>query len=276
MHLSAPQRIRVTNVCMELFSGNINDVNVRSIYQLLREKAPAGCITKEIGDFFAHPEKDRGFLKKHVTKVANEFFNNKDISTKIPAVLSYEIIIEDINHNLKNYQLEIHGQIAKAFCLVVFNALIGSYIKFDVGNVHLGFKSELNGSINLIGVMKNSGDTQYTAFPIFRFNNVFNFPDYESMDPNDNLNAVLIIEFIKGKISYFQETPSRRVNAVQIPYAPDYQPNHTIRSGIETRTKLHLPTPADFAMHADKQSNNCISENASINTEISSKEGDKK
>ena len=67
-------RAQIIQCINQIDSGTFDENTVRSLYIHLREPARArpSSLTREIGDFFAHPERDRGLVKNHIEPVVDQ------------------------------------------------------------------------------------------------------------------------------------------------------------------------------------------------------------
>lgn len=220
MTIGSPVRIRVNNVMMAIFKGAINEDNLRNLYGLIREKAPKDSLTRDIGDLFAHPEKDRGVVKNLIKKRAGDFFASTGTPLLLPPLKSYIEIIDNLNECLKPYQQSLPKHLFQPFCLVLFNALQGAHILLGDKIAHLGFGTIFGDGICLVALLKRDNENLYFPLKIFGMPNNFNFPEVSTLSPDNEHNALLVIEFEGGKLKYWQETPHMFPNRAEDPIGP--------------------------------------------------------
>lgn len=250
MHPTGALRGKLSQLCFQINRGDINSSNVTTLFGLLREKADKNSWTLDIGDLFAHPEKDRGLLKNSIKNTVEDYLLNGQNSFKPSAPLPYQSVLDDLNKHLKSYHLAIYERVSMQFCLVLFNALTGAQIKYDKITLYIGFKSIAYDKIFLIGILKLEAEANYTAFPIFAIPNKFGIPDYESHPPETVNAALLQITIEAGNLDYWQEFP--QTTAIPAPKGETIEQtierlkklekeNFSVRSGIEARAPILPP-----------------------------------
>ena len=93
---------------IELHHGRINDRSfeendVHSLLILLREHSKRNTPVREVADFIAHREKDRGLIHKYILKSRTEFnkaYKNQSYQLTVKEVFSEEELLDSINKTL--------------------------------------------------------------------------------------------------------------------------------------------------------------------------------
>lgn len=208
--------IQITRILMKISSGSLDEEIIRSLYTHIRQHAAENGYTRDIADFFAHPVKTKGKIRKHLRPTVKAFRDWERLQfrpDKQPKadVIPHTAIMNDLNSELKSLGLELlAGPPYDAVALVLMSALQGSCIKFDSGetlNLHL-FSFPDQNAVNLYGSMLFSSPAPAgepgVAFPVIGMPNLFQIPAFK-MQPHDPGRSVLRVSFEGGQIRYVQE-----------------------------------------------------------------------
>lgn len=239
MTIDSTLKVRLFKTCCEIRSGSVNDSNVRALYGLLREHAHSKSLTREIGDFFAHPNRDRGIIKDRISGSVRKLIRNGVSGFKMKPAITHNAILSDLNKSLAPFGLSIPDSIGDAFCLVMFTPLSGSTISFKNGiRISLGIKLQANSMISQLAVVKKPIWEHCVALPVFTLPDVFGLPDYESLAPGTENAAALVVEFSNGILEVWQETPP----VIMSEALQGRTPKMTHRGVFELRTGLVPPS----------------------------------
>jgi hypothetical protein len=208
----------VTNVaraqviqCINQFdSGTFDENTVRSLYTHLREPARVrpNSLTVDIGDFFAHPERNRGLVKNHIDPVVDqivEMENGRPWNLEFRTI-SHVDILADLDNELREMKLIPLGP-REEIALALFASFQGTSVKLSKRGltVRLGFYVlPERDSIQVCGNVRPNGEgARVCAFPIFSMPNVFKIP---RVSPNlfEEGWTLVRVPFVKGQLDLFQ------------------------------------------------------------------------
>lgn len=208
--------IQITRILMKMSGdGSFDEESVRSLYTHVRQHAAKNGYTRDIADFFAHTERDRGKIHDQLrpkVKAFREWERLQFRPDKQPKAntIPHTVIMNDLNSELKSLGLEpLAGRPCDAVALVLMSALQGSSIEFDNGEtVKLHLFSLADQGVNLYGSMLFSAPAPTgepgVAFPIIAMPNMFGIPPFK-MQPHDPGRSVLRVSFEGGQVRPVQE-----------------------------------------------------------------------
>jgi len=87
--------------CIDQIAANqFDQETLKSLLIALRAAAPVGTWTKEIADFVAHPEKDRGIIAKHLKQFKVDVIPGAKTRIRIllPAPVHANCLVDDLCH----------------------------------------------------------------------------------------------------------------------------------------------------------------------------------
>lgn len=210
--------IKITNILMRICSGSFDEEAVRSLYGHLRQPAAKYGYTRDIADFFAHPEKTKGRIWDQLRQTVQALRECERLAScgqsttgkepKITAI-PYTVIMDDLNAELTKLDLlQLQPPAYHAVALVLMSALQGSAVSLDDGEIlTLHLASLADQSVELIGYRPVSvpvpSGVSGVMFPIIGMPNVFKIPLF-LMGPDDPGRSVLEIAFDGGKVRSVQ------------------------------------------------------------------------
>ncbi|MGE0031674.1 MAG: hypothetical protein AB7T20_11190 [Steroidobacteraceae bacterium] len=177
---------------------------IRSLYTLLRQQAPPKSITRDIADFFAHPERDKGPIhgsaRKLVTDLTTAYVTKTTSFTVSP--IPHSQIITDLNSVIDAVGLvPIAETLSAHVSLILLTSLQGSTLKIgsqrmpvalyvlDASEIALAFSAQLN-------------DMTF-VFPLITMPNPFGMPQFMP-DTRHAGWSHLGISFKGGKLDHHQ------------------------------------------------------------------------
>lgn len=106
--MDAKETHLVSELHRRIVTSTFHELDVLALLILLREHAPKNSPVRELADFVAHREKDRGSLKTyvhHVVKYGEALINGTEASLKIEVVHSAEDFRKSLNTVLGLFRL---------------------------------------------------------------------------------------------------------------------------------------------------------------------------
>jgi hypothetical protein len=194
----------------------------------MRQSAAKNGYTRDVADFFAHPEKTRGKIRAHARKAVDALRECERIAASgrpIPAekepkieAIPYWAIIKDLNEEPEKLdQLPLQRPVFDAVGLVLMSAMQGSVITYADGEtltLHLAsFTDPSRPCVELFGYRPLSvpvpSGVAGIVFPIIGMPNFFNVPEF-LLRPDDPGSAMLRVRFEAGNLNVTQECPPIR------------------------------------------------------------------
>jgi len=100
MTLSAKSKSDIMHSLKKIAEKQFDQETLQSLLITIREYAPKGRLTREIGDFIAHPIRDKGIILEHLSKFSIKSSPPKDgkqvISISVAMPLHGKCLIEDL------------------------------------------------------------------------------------------------------------------------------------------------------------------------------------
>ncbi len=190
----------------EINQGDIDPQSVRSLYMLVRPYT-ASALNREMGDFFAHPERNRGVFASIVKPIAEQIElaeQGKPHAFTIAPKTGSDLVRE-LNIDLQGHgSWPIADHLHAAFALVVFGSLQRSTIEISAGRVaslHLHVLGQKEIHLNVYLPWANSGNG--VLFPLCEMPNVFGLSQFLP-NPSEPGWPMLSIRFVKGKLEVWQ------------------------------------------------------------------------
>lgn len=206
--MSAAFKIRLVECLYRIKALNFNENDLRSLYLLLREKSDPNSYTKEIANFFAHPDRDRGLIHKSIELIVNGINSalNKRPYNFTVAPISHIEIMRDLNREIWKHGIPgIHEERFDSVALVILVALQASSIdlsKSSKVSIHL-FVFEDN-EIALCAFKPSiPGSEKGVMFPIITMPNSLGLNQF-MLDPGQKGNTMLNAAYIDGELKVTQ------------------------------------------------------------------------
>lgn len=190
-----------------LEGGMFDEWDVYSFLILVREKSKIGTALREFGDFIAHREKDRGYIKEYIDRTKYKLERLGKINTKlvIKEVFTYDEICKSINDTLQVLNLNpLSDEIITGIILCIMSLLQEVMIfdkKKNIGKLVLARNKD---QIILLGIIHIRNQVQ-ASFPVLSIQN--RYPESmlkKSFGANDtpiNFESVIKITNICGKLT---------------------------------------------------------------------------
>ena len=208
---ASPQlRTELARLTRELNGGSIDENAIRSLFILLREHTAGGSLTREIGDFIAHAERNRGIAHSLIEPTFNQIlshFRGEAPKPKFEAI-KFEVIIEDLNKHLDSLGIEeIREHASLDAALTPFLSLQGSRVAISK-EIVLPLSVAVRERHISIVCHCGAVEGRTVVFPVFEMPNYGKFSNFVHPDPYDERYPLLRSQQVDGRRQlYFEAVP---------------------------------------------------------------------
>jgi hypothetical protein len=126
--------IQVEACLMQLLSTHAGEDTVRSIYTHLRQMAEPNSITRDLADFFAHPERNRGAIRARIESMVSRIktFDRGEVRELFEKPLTHLQIMQDLNRQIERLNLmPIRKEVLPEVSLLLFLSMQGTSVRLE-------------------------------------------------------------------------------------------------------------------------------------------------
>lgn len=205
--MSAALKTRLVECTSRISALNFDEHDIRSLYQLLREAADPKGYTKEIANFFAHPEWDRGIIHKAIKPIITAFNNAGDGKAREISIspIRHIDILNDLNAELLRHGIpEIREEGFESVALIILVALQSCSVDLtenSKASIHLFVFDDKE--IALCAFTPKFLDSNGAIFPIISMPNTLGLPQF-MMQPEREGNPILVASYKQGELHIAQ------------------------------------------------------------------------
>lgn len=155
--MDAKQTALLSDLHSRFLAGNFGEIDVHSLLALLRDDSPASGPVRELGDFIAHRERDRGKVHRYLTEmktILDRLGTQEDV-LRVGVVFTDEVIAKAIDTELARHGLAAlsavrHRQIQLAILSTLQQVALVDSRGSQFGVLELSITRDL---IQLLGVV---------------------------------------------------------------------------------------------------------------------------
>lgn len=157
-----------------LIQNNFDEKDIYGLLILIRGLSKSNSPVRELGDFIAHREKDRGYIKKYLLETKNKLDNlgKKNTTIVIKTVFTAKEILNDLNNIFTLQKLtEINDKVANEIMLCIISLLQDVQIfngKDVLGKLVIAMKYDV---ITLLGEIRLKNKANNVVFPVLEGEN---------------------------------------------------------------------------------------------------------
>jgi hypothetical protein len=237
-------RAQIIQLAATIGSGTFDENTARSLYAHLREGARdrPDALTVEIGDFFAHPERNRGLIQRHVEPIVSGItasLSGHPASFTV-APITHSEILRALNQELKRHRVPPLGENLD-LSLALFAAFQGTSVKAQKKTeVKLDFNA-YDDVIVVSGTFQPPSGMAAASFPVLSMPNYLNLPKILT-NPFEKGWPLIRVRFENGRPDIFQSSELIEPGMLDKQYA---------HAGIPYKTMVH---PDPFAARRELES----------------------
>ena len=204
--VSPTLRLQLSTCILSIDRGEFDEDTIRSTFIHIREHAISGSLTREIGDFFAHPERDRGLAHSRIAPIVDafdRFSRGESVSITIKAI-SHRAILDDLNTNLaKLGVMTVEEERYLDSALTLFLAMQGMRVALNPSRiVPLSF-AVLGNEIAVLCHAR--GGNNDVVFPVFSMPNFAGFKTVINPAPLAEGWPLIRLRRVNGTRELYQE-----------------------------------------------------------------------